>query len=66
MQSKLSDNERWKDVCSGDKAPTKPTNARELAKWEFKDENKALALLKSFVTDEMFVHIENAIDPWNA
>jgi hypothetical protein len=65
MQNTLIYNELWKDVCNGDKPPTKPIDARELARWELKDE-KALALLKSFVTDEMFVHIENAIDAWNA
>jgi hypothetical protein len=61
MQSTLIYNELWKDVCSGDKAPIKPIDARELEKWELKDE-KALALLRSFVIDEMFVHIENATD----
>jgi hypothetical protein len=36
-----------------------------LTRWELKDE-KALILLKSFGTDEMFVHIENATNSWNA
>ena len=65
MQSTLIYKELWKDVCSDETAPTKPTNARELARWELKDE-KALALLRSSVSDEMFVHIENAKDAWNA
>jgi hypothetical protein len=33
--------------------------------WKLKDK-KALTLLISFVTNEMFVHIENATDAWNA
>lgn len=53
MQNTLIYNELWKDVCNGDKAPTKPNDARESAKWELKDE-KALALLKSSVSDAMF------------
>ena len=65
MQNTLIYNELWKDVCNGDKHPTKPIDAKELARWELKDEN-ILALLKYFVTNEMFVHIENAIDVWNA
>jgi len=27
---------------------------------------KVLALIKSFVNDEMYVHIENSIDAWSA
>jgi len=65
MQNTLIYNELWKDVCIGDKAPTKPNDARESAKWELKDE-KALALLKSSVSDAMFVHIENATNAWDA
>ena len=65
MQRTLIYIELWKDVCSGESAPTKPTDVRDLARWELKDE-KALSLLRSFVSDEMFVHIENVIDAWIA
>ena len=43
----------------------KPTDAVALAKWEIKNA-KALALIKSSVNDEMYVHIENATDAWSA
>jgi hypothetical protein len=33
MQNTLIYNELWKDVCNGDKNPTKPTDSRELAIW---------------------------------
>jgi hypothetical protein len=59
MQNTLIYNEMWKYVCSGDKVLFNPIDVIKLAKWELKDE-KELALLKSFVTGEMFVHIENA------
>ena len=36
-----------------------------LEKWEVKNA-KALALIKSFVNDEMYVHIKNAKDAWSA
>jgi hypothetical protein len=58
MQNTLIFNDLWKYICNGEKAPIKLINARELAKWELRDE-KALALLRSYVTDEMFIHIEN-------
>ena len=32
MQSTLIYNELWKDVCNGDKTPTKPNDAQESAK----------------------------------
>jgi hypothetical protein len=38
MESTLIYNELWKDICSGDKKPTKPTKVGPLAKWELKDE----------------------------
>lgn len=41
-------NELWKHVCSGDKFPIKPIDARELTKWENKDE-QTLTPLRSFV-----------------
>lgn len=34
MKNTLVFNDLWKDICDGDKAQTKPTDARELAKWE--------------------------------
>jgi len=64
MQNTLIYNELWRDICDGDTAPTKPTNATSLAKWNLKDE-KALALLRSSVTEHMFVHIENSKDAWS-
>ena len=33
-------------------------------KWEIKNA-RALALIKSSVNDEMYVHIENATDAWS-
>jgi hypothetical protein len=61
MKITLIYNNFWKDVYNGDKSPIRPIDARELAKWELKDE-KELKLLIHFVIDEMFVHIENEID----
>jgi hypothetical protein len=58
MQNTLIYNELWRDICDGD---TDPTDAASLAKWKLKDE-KALALLHSSVTENMFVHIENSKD----
>jgi hypothetical protein len=51
-------NDLWKDVCNREKSPIKPIDARELEKRESRDE-KELALLRSSVTYEMFIHIEN-------
>jgi hypothetical protein len=65
MESTLIYNELWKDICNGDVKPNKSTNARPLAKWELKDE-KALALIKSSVNEEMYVHFENTYDAWLA
>jgi hypothetical protein len=65
MHNTLFYNELWCDICDGDTAPTKPTDATYLAKWNLKDE-KALALLCSSVTEQMFVHIENSKDAWSA
>jgi hypothetical protein len=65
MESTLIYNELWKDICNGDVKPNKPIDAGPLAKWELKDE-KYLALIKSFVNEEMFVHIENTSDAWSA
>jgi CRISPR/Cas system CSM-associated protein Csm2 small subunit len=67
MQNTLIYNELWRDICDGDIAQTKPTNATYLTKWHLKDE-KALALLCSSVTEHMFVHIKNskyAKSTWN-
>ena len=58
-------NELFRDVCDGDVKPNKPTNAALLSKWEIKNA-KSLALIKSSVNDEMYVHIENASDAWSA
>ena len=65
MQNALIYNDLWKDVCNGDKPPTNPIDAKELARCELKDEN-SLTLLKYSVTNGMLVHVENAIDAWNA
>jgi hypothetical protein len=65
MESTLIYNELWKDICNGDVKPNKPTDAGALAKWELKDEN-VLALLKSSLNEEKFVHIENTSDAWTA
>jgi len=64
MQSTLVFNDLWKDICNRKKAPIKSTDARKLAKWESRDE-KRLTLLRSSVTDEMFIHIENEKYAWN-
>lgn len=58
-------NELWRDVCNGDVKPNKPTNATLLAKWEIKNV-KSIALIKSSVNDEMYVHNENASDAWSS
>jgi hypothetical protein len=60
-----NNNELSKDICSEEKKPTKPTKVGPLDKWELKDKND-LALLKSFVNEEMYIHIENEIDAWYA
>jgi hypothetical protein len=65
MHNTLIYNELWRDICDGDIAPTKPIHATSLSKWKLKDE-KALGLLRSFVTEHMFVHIENSKDAWSA
>jgi hypothetical protein len=65
MHNTLVYNELWRDICDGNTAPTKPTDATSLAKWNLKDE-KALAFLCSSVTEQMFVHIENSKDTWSA
>eukprot|EP00253_Pinus_taeda_P027792 PITA_27792 len=65
IESTLIYNELWQGICDGDVKPNKPTDATALAKWEINNA-KALALIKSSVNDEMYVHIENAIDAWTA
>eukprot|EP00253_Pinus_taeda_P028683 PITA_28683 len=65
IESTLIYNELWQGICDGDVKPNKPTNANALAKWEIKNA-KALALIKSSMNDEMYVHIENATDAWPA
>ena len=64
-ESTLIYNELWQGICDGDVKPNKPTNATALAKCEIKNA-KALALIESYVNDEMYVHIENATDAWSA
>ena len=63
IKSTLIYNELWQGICDGDVKPNKPTDVVALAKWEVKNA-KALALIKYFVNDEMYVHIENATDAW--
>jgi hypothetical protein len=65
MHNILVYNELWHDICDGDTAPTKPTDATSIDKWNLKDK-KALALLCSCVTEQMYVHIENSKDAWYA
>jgi hypothetical protein len=65
IESTLIYNELWRDICNEDTKPNKPTDAATLAKWEVKNA-KALALIKSSVNDEMYVHIENTTDAWSA
>ena len=65
IESTLVYNELWHDICDGVVKPNKPIDAVALAKWEVKNA-KALALIKSSVNDEMYVHIENAKDAWSA
>ena len=64
-ESTLIYNELSKYICDGDIKPNKPTDVASLAKWEVKNV-KALALIKSLVNDEMYIHIENASDAWSA
>jgi hypothetical protein len=65
IESTLIYNELWRDICNEDTKPNNPTYATTLAKWEVKNA-KALALIKSSVNDEMYVHIENTTDAWSA
>ena len=57
--------ELWQGICDGDVKQNKPIDAAPLAKWEIKNA-KALALIKSSVNDEIYVHIENALDAWTS
>jgi hypothetical protein len=65
IESTLIYNEIWRDICNEDTKTNKTTDVATLAKREFKN-SKALALIKSSVNDEMYVHIENTIDAWSA
>lgn len=56
IESTLIYNELWKDICDGDIKLNKPTDTSLLEKWEIKNV-KALALIKSLVNDEMYIHI---------
>ena len=51
--------------CQCNAQTTKPTNLDQLEKWELKDE-KALALIHSTVSDDIYVHIENRSSVWSA
>jgi hypothetical protein len=62
-ESTLIYNELWRDICNEYTKANKPTDVATLAKWEVKNA-KALALIKSSVNDEMYVHIENTTDAW--
>ena len=64
IESTLIYNELWQGICDGDIKPNKPTDAAALAKWEANNA-KALALIKSSVNDEIYVHIENATVAWS-
>jgi hypothetical protein len=64
MHNTLIYNELWCDIFDGDISPNKPTDATSLAKWNLNDE-KSISLLHSFVTEHMFVHIENSKDAWS-
>ena len=63
IQSTLIYNELWNGVRNA--RPTKPTIPDQLSKWEIKDE-KALALIHSTVSDDIFVHIENISSAWSS
>ena len=68
IQSTLIYNELWKGVYNAQPTKpnqTKPTNPDQLAKWELKDE-RALALIHSTVSDDIYVHIENSFDAWSS
>jgi len=64
MESTSINNATWKYICNGDVKPTKPIDATQLAKWELKYE-KALALIKSYVNEEMYFHTENVSNTWS-
>jgi hypothetical protein len=64
MHNTLIYNELWHDIYDGDIASTNPTDATYLPKWNLKDE-KSLSFLCFFVTEHMFVHINNSKDAWS-
>ena len=65
IESTFIYNELWHEICDGNIKPNKPIDAASLAKWEVKNA-KALALIKASVNNEMYIHIENALDAWTA
>ena len=54
----------WHGMRDDDIKPNKPIDAVSLEKWEVKNA-KELALIKSFVNDEMYVHIKNVTYVWS-
>ena len=65
MKNTLVYNELWRGICDADPNSTKPTNATALAKWELQNE-KALALIHSSLSDHLCIHIENISSAWTA
>lgn len=55
----------WHEICYGDIKPNKPTDATLIEKWKVKNV-KALALIKSSVNNENYIHTKNASDAWTA
>lgn len=64
IESTLIYNELWQEIFDREIKPNKSTNVTSLAKWEAKNA-KALALIKSSVNDDMYIHIENTSDAWS-
>ena len=65
MKNTLVYNELWRGICDADPNSTKPTNATALAKWELQNE-KALALIHSSLSDHLCIHIKNTSSAWTA
>ena len=58
MKNTLIYNEICRGICDADPTSTKPTDATTLAKWELQNE-RALALIHSSVSDHLCIQIEN-------
>ena len=65
MKNTLIYNELWQGICDVDPTSTKPTDVTTLAKWELQNE-KAVALIHSSVSDNLCIHIENTSSAWTA